>query len=331
MSMRPDILIVGQGLAGSLLGWALERAGIEFAIADAGTERAASTVAAGLINPITGRRLVKSWGVDVLLPQAAQMYREIGDELGVPLWHPMRVHRLFADDKEQAAFAAKRGTGELSPYVYDGDERGFWIELAARVDLRQLVDGLRLHWDSQGRLRETADMADAVRQHELVIDCRGLDGTRWDPFAFVPWAFSKGELLELAVSELAPDVVINRRHWIAPFGGGRAWVGATHEPGVVDPTPTATARASLEASALELLPQGFAVLGQRAGIRVNLPDKRPVAGRHPLRRDLGVLNGLGAKGALYAPWLAQQWAAHVRDGATFAPEIDVRRFWKGNA
>lgn len=326
--MRPDILIVGQGLAGSLLGWALERAGIDFAIADAGPERAASSVAAGLINPITGRRLVKSWGVDMLLPQAAQMYREIGDELGVPLWHPLRVRRLFADDKERAIFAGKQATGELSPYAYDGDERGFWIELAARVDLRLLVENLRLHWDSQGRLRERADMAEALRQHELVIDCRGLEGTRWEPFAFVPWAFSKGELLELAVAGLAPDVVINRRHWIAPFGGARAWVGATHEPGVVDATPTATARASLEASARELLPQGFTVIDQRAGIRVNLPDKLPVAGRHPTQPDRGVLNGLGAKGALYAPWLAQQWVAHLRDGAAFAPEIDVRRFWR---
>lgn len=327
--MRPDILIVGQGLAGSLLGWALERAGIDFAIADAGPERAASSVAAGLINPVTGRRLVKSWGVDMLLPQAAQMYREIGEELGVPVWHPLRVHRLFADNKERAAFAAKRGTGELAPYAYDGDEAGFWIELAARVDLRQLVSALRLHWEAQGRLREPADMAEAVRQHELVIDCRGLEGTRWEPFAFVPWAYSKGELLELAVAGLAPDVVINRRHWVAPFGTERAWVGATHEPGVVDPAPTASARATLEASARELLPQGFAVVGQRAGIRVNLPDKLPVVGRHPTQPNLGVLNGLGAKGALYAPWLAQQWVAHLQSGAAFAPEVAVTRFWRG--
>lgn len=327
--MRPDILIVGQGLAGSLLGWALERAGIDFAIADAGPERAASSVAAGLINPITGRRLVKSWGVDTLLPQAAQMYREIGDELGVPLWHPLRVHRLFADDRERAAFAAKRSTGELAPYAYDGDDAGFWIELAARVDLRQLVSAVRLHWESQGRLREPADMTKAVRQHELVIDCRGVEGTGWEPFAFVPWAYSKGELLELAVTGLAPDVVINRRHWVAPFGAGRAWVGATHEPGVVDPTPTANARVALEASARELLPQSFTVIGHRAGIRVNLPDKLPVVGRHPVQPGLGVLNGLGAKGALYAPWLAQQWVAHLRDGVAFAPEVDVRRFWRG--
>ena len=55
--MSPEILIVGQGLAGTLLAFELERAGVSFAIADAGHEGAASSVAAGVINPITGRRL----------------------------------------------------------------------------------------------------------------------------------------------------------------------------------------------------------------------------------------------------------------------------------
>jgi glycine oxidase len=72
----------------------------------------------------------------------------------------------------------------------------------------------------------------------------------------------------------------------------------------------------------------FRVVAQRAGIRVNLPDKRPVAGRHPEHPRLGLINGLGAKGALWAPLLAQQWMANVTTGAPFSAEIDVGRFAK---
>ena len=68
--MGADFLIVGQGLAGTLLAWEFERAGFSFAIADAGHGRAASGVAAGIINPITGRRLVKSWRIDARLAGA---------------------------------------------------------------------------------------------------------------------------------------------------------------------------------------------------------------------------------------------------------------------
>ena len=68
--MRADFLIVGQGLAGTLLAWECERVGCSFAIADAGHATASSGVAAGMINPITGRRLVKSWEIDGRLPVA---------------------------------------------------------------------------------------------------------------------------------------------------------------------------------------------------------------------------------------------------------------------
>lgn len=327
--MSPDLLIVGQGLAGTLLAWACERAGLRFAVADAGHAGAASAVAAGIVNPVTGRRLVPTWRAAALLPLARTVYREIGDALGMPLWREARVRRFFADDRERAAFAAKFPAGELAPHVAaPADADGFWIEGAARVDLAALLAGTRARLLAQGRLRETpADLAAAAEQHAVVVDCTGRAGAGGGPFGFVPWEFEKGDVLELAVAGLDPAVILNRRHWLAPTSPGRALVGATHEPGTTDATPGAAARAPLEASARDLLGAvPFAVVGHRAGVRVTLRDKRPVAGRHPAQPRLGTLNALGAKGVLWAPWLAQQWVAHLATGAAFDPEIDVRRF-----
>jgi len=120
--------------------------------------------------------------------------------------------------------------------------------------------------------------------------------------------------------------VINRRHWVLPVGPGAAWVGATHEPGVTEGTPTVAAREALTASMRSLLKTEFSVTGQRAGVRVHLPDKRPAAGRHPEQAGVGVVNGLGGKGVLWAPFLARQWREHLTHGTRFDPEIDVRRF-----
>src|SRR3954469_22667127 len=142
--MRADILIVGQGLAGTLLAWEFERAGIAFAIADRGHENAASFVAAGIINPITGRRLVKSWRIETLLPAARATYHELGATLGLRLWRGgracpwvagVRVRRWFADERERQVFAEKQIRGELAPFVEAADESGFWIRDAACVDV----------------------------------------------------------------------------------------------------------------------------------------------------------------------------------------------------
>jgi glycine/D-amino acid oxidase-like deaminating enzyme len=328
--MRPDILIVGQGLAGTLLAWELERAGLSFAIADAGHATAATSAGAGIINPITGRRLVKSWRFESLYPLASATYREMESALGVALWRELRVRRLFADERERVAGADPKRRGELGDFIESADEDGWWVRGAARVDLGRLLASARARWLRAGKLRnEQVDMECALERHARVVDCRGMEGAVSADFGFVPWEFSKGELLEIEIEGLDADVILNRRTWVVPVAANASWVGATHEAGARDSIPSNAARRQLEQSAGEILgDRTFAVIGQRAGVRVNLPDKRPVAGRHPERARLGLINGLGAKGALWAPWLAKQWVEHLLTGAAIDAEADVARFAK---
>lgn len=326
MRVPGDILLVGQGLAGTLLGWELERAGIPFSVADAGHASGASRVAAGIINPITGQRIVKGWRVDTLLPQAREAYHAIERELAAPLWREMRVRRLYLNEDERRVLAEKQARGELADYAGANDGDGFWIEGAARVDVHTLIARTRARWLESGRLREErVDFARALEEHELVIDCSGAGG---GPFGFAPWQFSKGECLTLAIDGLARDVVVNRGHWMYPTALGTATVGATHVPARRDTVLTIEARAELENSAATMGGRPFNVTGQDAGVRIYLPDQKPAAGRHPENPRLGVLNGLGAKGALFAPALARQWVSHLVEGVPFDREVDVARLWR---
>lgn len=331
--MRSAILILGQGLAGTLLGWELQWAGVDFTLVDAGPAGAATSAAAGLINPVTGRRLVKSWRIDALLPAARATYGAIETELGVALWHDVRIRRLFADERERSFWRGKQARGELAPFAGVGDADGFWIEPAARIDLPRLLAASRTRWRSEGRLHEAAwsedDVERALAIHPGVIDCRGVAAAASGRFERVPWEYVQGEMLELAVAGLPVREVLNRRQWLVPVAEGAAWVGATQVPGERRAVTTPGARVTLEASARGLLglDRSFVVTGQRAGVRVALPDRRPAAGRHPERRGLGVCSGLGGKGALWAPLLARQWARHLTTGEAFDKEVDVSRFW----
>jgi glycine/D-amino acid oxidase-like deaminating enzyme len=171
--------------------------------------------------------------------------------------------------------------------------------------------------------------AEGLERYARVIDCRGVEGAIGGAFEFVPWQFSKGEILEVDVEGLEFGQVLNDGHWVLPVRSGVAWVGATHEPGEADRQPTRAGREVLEASARRLLTRPFRVLDHRAGVRVNLPDKLPVVGVHPREARLGLVNGLGAKGVLLAPALARQWASHLTHGTNFDPAFDVGRFAPG--
>jgi glycine/D-amino acid oxidase-like deaminating enzyme len=80
-----EILIVGQGICGTFLSYWLEQAGISYLVIDDSNPFSASRSAAGLINPVTGRRLVSTWMIDNLMPFAMDAYDRIGKDLGAGL------------------------------------------------------------------------------------------------------------------------------------------------------------------------------------------------------------------------------------------------------
>lgn len=95
-----DYIIVGQGIAGSLLAWELLEKGFKVLVIDDGYKSSASKVAAGLINPITGMRLVKSWEADKFLGLAKSYYINLEKRLNVNFFKEREILRIFKDEME---------------------------------------------------------------------------------------------------------------------------------------------------------------------------------------------------------------------------------------
>ena len=75
--MHVDCLIIGQGISGTLLSWFLHKEGKTFLVIDNNKVDSSSKVAAGIINPITGRRYVTTWMIDEVMPFAIDTYRSL--------------------------------------------------------------------------------------------------------------------------------------------------------------------------------------------------------------------------------------------------------------
>lgn len=338
--MSARVLIVGQGLAGTALGLEFEAAGIDFVVASAGHERAASRVAAGLVNPVTGQRWVKSARIDELLPVARERYAAWERTLGVALWHPLPLTRLFRDEAERAAVSEKIARGELTPFAATAavTARGVAIAGAAWVDLPALLEGAARRWRGQGRWRgrevaardlnfAAADVGWAGERFDAAILCTGSGGLARAWFDFVPFAAAKGEMLTVEGCRVAPGTALSRGTWLIAGAKGAARVGATYERGREDLELTPEARAHLLAAAGTLTGDALRVTGQSAGVRATLPDRLPVIGWHPQQARLGIFGGLGSKGTLWAPWLARIWSAVCGDATKrFPAELAAQRW-----
>lgn len=335
-AMNAPVLIVGQGLAGTALALELESAGVPLVIADPGAGDAASRVAAGLINPITGQRFVKSWRIDELLPQARAAYARWGTQLGVPLWHDLKFERRLGNDTERARVARKLASGELAPYATPAGVDRIMIHHAARVDLPALLDAARRRWVDDGRLRSASVTADELTE--------APDGVRWRGELFRAVVIStgasrlgrellastaltpiKGQILTLRGPGLAENRAVHGGVWVIGEAAGIGRAGATFERGVEDREITVAARESLLAAARAVVEGELVMTGQAAGVRLAADDQRPVAGWHPLRPRIGFFGALGSKGALWAPWLAAQWRDEFQQGGGFAAEVLAAR------
>lgn len=78
-----DVIVLGQGLVGSLLSFRLQSAGIDHVVIDRGHHKASSFAAAGIINPITGRRFVRSWRIEQL-GKELRIYVELAKAFDLP-------------------------------------------------------------------------------------------------------------------------------------------------------------------------------------------------------------------------------------------------------
>lgn len=338
--MTGRVLIVGQGLAGTALGLELEARGIDFLVVSEGHATAASRVAAGLVNPVTGQRWTRSAHVDELLPVARAAYARWEQVLGATLWHPLRFKRLWRDASERATVETKLARGDLAPYATraSADEAGVAIAGAAWVDLPALLTAAAARWQAAGRLRPerlsrdelTWTSTEAVWRGEkftAVVCCTGAGALAREAFrARVALRAAKGEILVVRGAALAPDDGLSRGTWVLGGLAGTARVGATFAPDREDLEPSETARVKLLADAEAITGCALEVTGHAAGVRVAAPDRLPVVGWHPQRSWLGIFGGLSSKGTLWAPTLAAVWGAVLAGERTDFPEyVDLGR------
>lgn len=345
--MNARVLIVGQGLAGSLLACALRYRGATVHICDAApvaqTAHAytvpSSAVAAGIINPITGKRYVKSWRFDVFFETAERTYRALEREWGLSLWHPCALLRLLGSPEESNDWAARSALPDYAAYMdtaVGGEDWSPWLKpgfqigriQTARVAFLPLIEQVRAHFGQIGCFSDKVMDEQAVRaqtsSYDWVVLCEGA-AARWNPLcADLPWQLAKGEAIwvrfETPIPQL-PRNLLKKQILVAPVGEGLYWCGSPYTWQFEDDRPSAEGRAFIEEHLRDMVDVPYEVVRHAAAIRPTVKHRRPLLGRLPGEDRIAIFNGLGTKGALLAPFWAEHLAEHLLEGVELDREV----------
>ena len=331
--MSSEVIIVGQGLAGTCLAWRLWGRGREFRLLHSESRRSTSSISAGLLTPVTGRSLNPSWRLEEFLGEAMSFYRDVEGILGEKLFHEVPIVRLFSDGEEPRRLESKREVvqpwvggmlaGGNSPYL--APHGGVIWKAGGWLDTHRFLEASRSFFSQEGLVDEVeVNLVEPLRGGGVTVLCAGAAGLEAGPFDFLPERRAKGELLTVRIPGLPEDQVVSRNGWLIPLGGGLFRAGSTYRWDDLTDRITDAGRQEIEALIRSLTNFPCEVVEHVAGVRPIVRQSRPVIGRHPQDQNLAIFNGLGSKGVLYAPGAAERLAAHLSEGTGIEEDLDVR-------
>jgi glycine oxidase len=346
--MKTEIIIVGQGIAGSILGYSLIRRGRDVRIIDDGNNTA-SAVAAGLFNPITGKRMVKTWKADEIFPLLEKFYRSLEVISGENFFHPGPVYRPFASIQElnrwtsygaaesKKMFAATISAIPVNPELITNPLGGIFIDIAGYVNVPKLLAALKRFFVEKnvlipGRFDENQIRIEKGKieygeiTSERLIFCTGLAAAKSRYFSWLPFKPVKGDILTVDLG-INLDFILSKGIFIIPETGTVFKAGSTYNRDDPWSGPGQQSKDYLVDKIKQILNVEVKILDHVSGIRPATDDRRPFIGTHPGHKLIGIFNGFGSKGVSLIPYFSEKYIQHLETGMPVDPEADIVRYF----
>jgi glycine/D-amino acid oxidase-like deaminating enzyme len=342
-----DFIIVGQGLAGTVLGITLEQNDCSVFFIDKKKENSASRVAAGIYNPLVFKRLTLSWMAKQLIAFAESFYQEAEIILKEDFLHPLSILKLIDSDEELQMWNRKKNDEDLIDFIKPFSSLFFQnknvhckeIFSSGFLDVKKFIDRYR------NRLTQNSKIADEDFQYnelqiendfvfykniktKKIIFCEGINAIQNPFFKEIKFLPAKGEILTIVCEGLPEDHILMKGKFLIPVAENIFKAGSNYEWNFENDLPSGKIKTEIENDVQKMIDRDFKTINHEAAIRPTMKDRRPVLGIHPHYKQIGIFNGLGTKGVMLAPYFAQQFFDLLSQKIKLLPnEIDINRFY----
>jgi len=353
----PSVCIVGAGLAGACAALTLSEQA-EVAVLEAEHPAAgASSAAAGLVNPLMGRRASAVWRLPEALAAVPQILHDAGagplfrgEGVLRPTTEPKQVEffqEAVAEHPDVAIWLSEAEVRERFPDVQTVDG-AMWIPDGGAVDVPAMVEALLETAQARGATVETGAPVAAwgADGPSAFVDIRRDDGRERRSFDAVLLCLGQGypghpSLDALGLRGIRGQTVrvpcppsashralppMSGRGYVVPAPDGTLVCGSSYNNDFDDLTPDPEQTAYILEKTSTMLPglDQMEPIDVTVGVRVKTESTNlPIIGPMPGRDRVWVFTALGSKGLLTAPMLAQELPMYLRTPDAIPPEVQV--------
>lgn len=327
--MNVDFIVVGQGIAGTLLSFELLERGYSVVVIDKVQPDSASIVAGAVLNPVVfkGRKSNSERNDQITI--AVDYYKRLSDRLNLNIINETALIR-FASSEEELFKIEKtvRETGlEKNPPLHTEKEidsfffnsNGYvYVSPVWKIDNRLLLSAWRSHLMKKNLLIEDyfnykdckiAD--DSVQyknlQSKKIVFCEGT-GAGANPFIkTTSFVRNRGDVLLMRVPGLATENIFQKEFRLIPLGSEVFWYGSNYRWAFDHLSPDPEWRKYAEQSLRDWLKLPYMVEAHLVAERPTTAGQQVFASAINNHRNAYWLNGLGTKGFTIAPSVIRNW------------------------
>ena len=337
-----DFIIIGQGLAGSILAYSLIQRNHNVLVIDNDHHNSSSKVAAGIINPITGHRLNITEGFESYFTVAEKLYLELEKELRCKIYCSVPQHRMIKNQGQLDYYKQRITEPQYqlllskqrvqSSYFRPNDFGSVAISQTSVLDTKLCLETIK-----QWLIKQNAYLEKSIKYEEIkttdsevivgnikaskIIFCEGYQAINNPWLDHLPFKLSKGDILTLQ-ADTKVDTLLNWGYWLAPtigkqtvkLGSNFVWNDQNLKPDqkhankfLQDLGNKTTIRSKL--------------ISHEVGIRPTTTQRRPFIGKITKLDHAYCFNGFGSKGCLLIPFYAELLCEHLNDRAALPIEI----------
>lgn len=346
LTKKVKYLIIGQGLVGTWMSYHLDKAGISYTVINDSNIQSATSVASGVINPVTGRRIVQTWMIETILPYAVKQYQGIASKLNIEIIKSAPIVLIHPSQQMKESFDYRMAHENI--YLFNQDpcawtpyfnmpfgigaiNECYWMDLNTMTTEwnKYLISGEKLmntHFD----YNDIELIKDGIKWHnihaEKIIFCDGVNALENPYFKALPFAPNKGEALIIKVPGLPNKHIYKNNVSIVPWKDDLFWVGSSYEWSFINSNPTDAFKDKMIQSLDQFMELPYQVVDHITGIRPANTQRRPFVGMHPIYPQLAICNGMGTKGCSLAPYFTNELMLHIEQGNPIEAEASLDRF-----
>ncbi len=344
-----DYIIVGSGLAGIAFCETAVKKNKTFIVFNDESQNS-SKVAAGLYNPIILKRFSQVWHASEQLEILNVYYSTLEEKLNCKLDYKIPIYRKLFSIEEQnnwftatdklkiGDFLSQKLITEKNEFIeskYDYGEvfkTGFIDTKLLQTKYIQYLKNQELYINETFEYLKLIQKEDYVQYNNIkaknIIFTEGFGNKKNPFFNYLPVDGTKGELLIIKSIELDLKAIVNSSIYLIPIGNNLYKIGATYNWEDKTNLPTDNGKSELIENLKNLISCNFEIIDHNAGVRPTVRDRRPLVGTHPEYKRLHILNGLGTRGVMIAPEIAQILYDFIENNTALDTYIDIKRYDK---